>query len=304
MGSALAGHVAIITGASRGMGRAIALRLAAEGARLLLTGRTLEDGSHELPGGMRGTVREIEALGGSAIAMQADLSDPYLDRAAILQRAREAWDRPVDILVNNAAAPREFQHRFQDVPHASFRDTLEVNVWSAWELTQLAVPGMRELGGGWVVNVSSRSAGPIPGPPFRPSPVGSQSLYGGSKAMLDRITSGAAMDLYDDRIAVNALAPEAAIATENAVRQLELPPEICEPLETFAEATVALCSCDPARLTGRATYSLSLLVELGRPVYGLDGKDLLPGWQPDEIDRARLRPGYLDAARELERPRG
>jgi len=64
-------------------------------------------------------------------------------------------------------------------------------------------------------------------------------------------------------------------------------------METFVEATIALCTCDPKVLTGRITYSLSLLVELGRPVRSIDGSALVPGWQPDEIDRARLTPSYL-----------
>jgi NAD(P)-dependent dehydrogenase (short-subunit alcohol dehydrogenase family) len=152
---------------------------------------------------------------------------------------------------------------------------------------------MRARGAGWIVNVSSRAAGPNAGPPFRPSPVGSQALYGGTKAMLDRITTAAAMDLYADHIAVNTLAPEAAVATENARSWLELPESICEPEETMAEAALALATCDPRTCTGRITYSLSLLVELGRPVRALDGESLVPGWQPFEIDRKRLRPGYL-----------
>jgi hypothetical protein len=64
-------------------------------------------------------------------------------------------------------------------------------------------------------------------------------------------------------------------------------------METFVEATIALCTCDPKTLTGRVTYSLSLLVELGRPVRTIDGSGLVAGWQPDEIDRARLIPSYL-----------
>jgi NAD(P)-dependent dehydrogenase (short-subunit alcohol dehydrogenase family) len=293
MAGGCSGRVALVTGGSRGIGRAIALRLAAEGAKLVVTGRSLRPGSHENAGSLEETVDEIRNSGGEAIAVRADLGDPSFDRRSFFVRAEQAFGAPVDILINNAAAPREFQHGFQDVPAASFRTTLEVNVWAAWELAQLAVPGMRARGAGWIVNVSSRAAGPNPGPPYRRSPVGTQALYGGSKAMLDRITSAAAMDLFDSNIAVNALAPESAIATENARKQLSLPASICEPEETFAEATLALATCDPKQLTGRITYSLSLLVELGRPVRTLDGRKLLAGWQPHEIDRARLRPGYL-----------
>ena len=137
------------------------------------------------------------------------------------------------------------------------------------------------------------SAGPKVGPPYPPSQVGAQVLYGATKAMLDRITTGAAMELFDDHIAVNSLAPEAAILTENASTLIKVPDNIVEPVETFAEATLALCTGDPAVLTGRVATSLSLLVELDRPVRTLDGDALLPGWQPAEIDPARLRPSYL-----------
>lgn len=290
---ALTDKIAIVTGGSRGMGSAIALRLAAEGAAVVVTGRSLTPESHANDGSLQETVASIEAAGGRAVAVRADLGDPDFDRGAIVDAAVQIFGRSPDILVNNAAAPREFGHPFQDVPAESFRTTVEVNVWAAWDLIQRVVPGMREAGAGWIVNVSSRSAAAAPGPPFRASPVGSQSLYGGSKAMLDRITGGAAMDLYDDGIAINTLAPEAAIATENATQQLELPESICEPVDTFAEATLALCTCDPKTFTGRVNYSLSLLVELARPVFALDGRTRLAGWQPDEIDRARLRPGYL-----------
>jgi len=111
--------------------------------------------------------------------------------------------------------------------------------------------------------------------------------------MLDRITTGAAMELYDDNIAVNTLAPESAVMTENASSLVSPPASSIEPMETFVEATIALCTCDPKTLTGRVTYSLSLLVELGRPVRTVDGSALVAGWQPDEIDRARLIPSYL-----------
>ena len=113
--------------------------------------------------------------------------------------------------------------------------------------------------------------------------------------MLDRLSTGAAMELAADGIAVNALAPEGAVATDNAMTVASIDPKRAEPLETMAEATLALCSGDPRILTGRVTTSLSLLVELGRPVWSLDGRALVDGWQPGEIDPGRLVPSYLRA---------
>lgn len=287
------GKVAVVTGGSRGMGKAIAQRLAAEGAAVCVTSRSAEPGSHELGGSLAETVEEITAAGGRALAVGADLSDPGLDRAAMLERI-EAELGPVDILVNNAAAPRAFQVGFLEMTREMFAETVEVNVWAAWELGQLVSRRMVERAApGWICNISSRGAGPRVGPPYADSQVRGQVLYGSSKAMLDRLTTGAALEVYPHGIAVNALAPESAVATENAASVVALPASAIEPMETFVEATLALCTGDPAELTGRVAYSLSLLVELQRPVRTLDGTELVAGWQPDEIDPARLQPSYL-----------
>jgi len=288
------GRVAIVTGASRGMGKAIALRLAAEGASVCVTGRSAEPGSHELGGSLRETVEHIAALGGRATAVAADLSDPGFDRSTVVKAAEDAFGAGVDILVNNAAAPRTFGIGFLDMDRTTFMESIEVNDWAAWELGALVAGGMCERGRGWIVNVSSRAAGPKIGPPYPQTQVGAQVLYGATKSMLDRITTGAAMELYESGIAVNALAPEAAVMTENAATLVSLPELAVEPLEAFAEATLALCTCDPRTLTGRILYSVSLLHELQRPVRTLDGRGLVPGWQPGEIDPARMKPGYLD----------
>jgi NAD(P)-dependent dehydrogenase (short-subunit alcohol dehydrogenase family) len=155
---------------------------------------------------------------------------------------------------------------------------------------------MRELGRGWVLNISSQGAAPKIGPPYRAIPmVGAQCLYGSTKAMLDRFSTGAAMELHDDGIAVNTLAPEGAVATENAKTVAGVRDDWSEPMETMAEAALVLCSGDPRELTGRVTSSLSLLVERQRPVHTLDGRELVAGWQPGEIDPARLVQPYLTA---------
>jgi NAD(P)-dependent dehydrogenase (short-subunit alcohol dehydrogenase family) len=240
------------------------------------------------------TVQAIEEAGGRATAYAADLSDPALDRGRIVRHTEDHFQAGVDILVNNAAAPRTFQIGFLEMTRQLFMESVEVNAWAAWELGQLAAAGMRDRGQGWILNISSRAAGPKEGPPFAASQVGAQTLYGSTKAMLDRITTGAAMELYEAGIAVNALAPEAAVLTENAATVVSLPESAIEPVEAFAEAALALCTCDASVMTGRIAYTLSLLVEMRRPVYTLDGRRLLAGWQPDEIDPRRLRRGYLE----------
>lgn len=295
MGNSCAGTVALVTGGSRGIGKAIAMRLAAEGAAVCVTGRSDAPGSHVQGGSLAETVAEIEAAGGRALARRADLSDAAFDRAGLLRDIEDHFGAGIDIVVNNAAAPRTFGVGYLEMTRELFFESVDVNAWAAWELGALAAHGMRERGRGWIVNISSRAAGPKVGPPYPVSQVGAQILYGSTKSMLDRITTGAAMELYDDGIAVNALAPEAAVMTENAATLIAVPASAIEPLEAFVEATLALCTCDPKVLTGRVLYSLSLLVELQRPVRSLDGRTLVEGWQPGEIDPARLRAGYLDA---------
>jgi NAD(P)-dependent dehydrogenase (short-subunit alcohol dehydrogenase family) len=296
MGRGCEGKVALVTGASRGIGRGIAQRLAAEGARVAVTARTLRPGDATYAGSLEETVDAITGSGGQAVAIVADLADVDTDRREIVHAAEFAFDAPVDILVNNAAAARQFELRFEGMHAAAFREQVEVNVWAAWDLVLAALPGMRARGRGWILNISSRGAAPKVGPPYRDVPmVGAQCLYGGTKAMLDRLTTGAAMELYDAGIAVNALAPEGAVATENAKTVAGVRDEHAEPMETMATAALALCTGDPKELTGRVTSSLSLIVERDLAVHTLDGGALVDGWQPDQIDRRRLAPPYLSA---------
>lgn len=287
------GTVAVVTGASRGIGQAIARRLAAEGALVVAVGRTVAEGSGRFAGSLDQTLELIRGDGGTAVAVSADLGDDA-SLEQVIRTGRDAFDRHPQILVNNAAARRYFELTFPLMTRDAFREAIDVNVWAPWKLAMDAVPGMREAGGGWIVNISSRGAAAIVGPPFIPKPVGAQSLYGTTKAAIDRLTTAAAMELYDDGIAVNTVAPTLPVLTENARVEAGLDERRAhEPPETVAEAVLALSECDARTVTGRVTYSLPLLVELHRPVRTLDGRALLAGWQPDEIDPAVLWPGYL-----------
>jgi NAD(P)-dependent dehydrogenase (short-subunit alcohol dehydrogenase family) len=161
---------------------------------------------------------------------------------------------------------------------------------------------MRASGRGWILNISSLGAAPKLGPPFTPIPqVGAQCLYGSTKAMLDRLTTGAAMELWPEGIAVNAMAPAGAVRTENMVHVAGSSGAPTEPVETMAEAALVLCTGDPRELTGQVTTSLRALVEHDQPVRHLDGRGLVRGWQPRDIDVKRLAPSYLAALGPIER---
>jgi citronellol/citronellal dehydrogenase len=290
-------RLALVTGASRGIGRSIARRLAADGVVVAAVSRTLRPGGGNLAGSLEETIELIRVAGGTAEPFAVDLGRPDLDRAALVARIEEQMGGPVDILVNNAAAARHHGATMMEVPREWFVDSVETNLWNTWDLMKAVVPGMRRLGRGWILNISSRSAGPRVGPPFAPHPLEGALLYGGTKAMLDRMSTGASMELHADGIAVNALAPNRGVATENA--SAVVPGWPSEPEETMAEAALLLCTGDPTELTGRVAYSLPLLKEFDRPVRTLDGSALLDGWQPADLDEGGFLPSTCSSTSRL-----
>jgi NAD(P)-dependent dehydrogenase (short-subunit alcohol dehydrogenase family) len=268
------GRVAVVTGASKGgTGTAIAIRLAAEGAKVAITARSLE--------GLEETKRRIEAMGSEVRVIPCDLSVPGGGRTELIARAQEELG-PIDILVNNAAV--NGYEPFEATTAEALERCLQVNLWAPWELMRGVVAGMRARGEGWILNLTSFAAELPPGPPFptnKPATAGFQ--YGASKAALNRLTIAAASECEGEGIAVNALSPQAAIATPSLVAAGWIDEVMFEPLDTMAEAALALCTADPAVLTGRIAYSLQLLVELRRPVHSIHGAGLVQEWQPADL---------------------
>jgi NAD(P)-dependent dehydrogenase (short-subunit alcohol dehydrogenase family) len=262
VGDRCTGRVALVTGASRGIGVAIAERLAAEGAAVALLGRTREPDGSTNPGSLLETASAIEQAGGRAHVVVADLADPAVDRAAIVAGVERALG-PVDVLVNNAAAC--FYLPMERVSGRRYTVMLEVNVHAPWELSQAVLPGMRARGQGWILNISSRVAEHPAGPPYPAFHVEhGATLYGLSKAALERMTTGLAAETSRDGVRVNSLAPVAAVATPGAVAMGLVPedPAHVEPVEQMAAAALALCTGD---VTGRVTTSAAILDELGVP---------------------------------------
>jgi NAD(P)-dependent dehydrogenase (short-subunit alcohol dehydrogenase family) len=282
MGKSCEGLVALVTGASKGgTGTALAHRLAAEGAKVVITARSRK--------GLERTRGDIEAFGGQVLAIECDLADPEGGRQELVRQTADHFG-PVDILVNNAAVGG--YKPFEDWTMAELEQMQQVNAWAPWQLMQQVLPGMRERGRGWILNMTSY-IGELPsGPPFANSlPVQLGSAYGATKACLNRLTLAAAAENQHTRVAINALTPQAAIVTPELVIARaagHIDPDFFEPLETMVEAAMALCSPAPQQLNGRIAYSLQLLLELQRPVYDLQGSALEPGWQPADI------PGHLE----------
>lgn len=279
----LKGKVAIVTGASRGIGAAIAKRFAAEGARVALVARTVEPGTSKLAGSLAEVADWIRERGGECICIGAHLAKED-QRSHIVPETIHAFGG-VDILVNNAA-----WCRYQPSCEQNSKDihqTYEINVIAPLQLTAQCVESMKSRGGGWVVNLSSATVRmPTPAPydfkerytefHLKHGP----SIYASSKAALERLTAGMAIELSPFNIAVNTVAPVEAVASEGAEHFGTVDSGAhMEPAEAMAEATLELSSRPASGLSGRILLSLDLLRELGiHCVKTLDGTETLPGY--------------------------
>lgn len=264
-------RVVLVTGASRGIGRAIARRFAAEGASVVLSASRLGEHRKRI-GTLEEAVAEIKAEGGLAAPVVANLSDEEA-RSDLIARASEPFG-PIDVLVNNAAGSR--MSLPSESTLAERRFMFELNVNAPVDLAQQALPGMREKGAGWILNLTGGAAhqSPVPYRDTRESAliVGS---YGATKAALERYTEALAHELVSDGIFVNALAPVAIVLTQSAeyVRDIaERNPDLLEPVETMAEAALELCS---GRHVGKIVFSRGLLHSVARDVRSLDGTEVL-----------------------------
>jgi NAD(P)-dependent dehydrogenase (short-subunit alcohol dehydrogenase family) len=269
MGNRLQGRRVLITGASRGIGAAIAERVAAEGADVVITARTYEKHDH-LPGSLTETAERLAAYGGKVGVVIADLTDET-DRARVVPEAAEQLDGHVEIVVNNAAA--SIQKPLQGFSVKRRNIMFEVNVNAPLDLALAAVPAMETAGEGWIVNVSSGSAKLWPGPPAEYSDTAINiSAYGASKAALNRITNGLAMELYGTGIRVNTVEPRAAVLSEGAAELVggRLRADQIESMEQMVEGTLVLCDCPPD-VTGQITVSLDNIERYGLTVHNLDG---------------------------------
>ncbi|WP_018312674.1 SDR family NAD(P)-dependent oxidoreductase [Cupriavidus sp. UYPR2.512] len=266
----LTGKIALVTGASRGIGRAIAQRFAAEGALVVATARRAGESEDE-PGTLAETVGQIRRQGGRAIALAADLEDPAQRDNVVAQAASAAGG--LDILVNNAGMAE--YSGIESMPLEIFDRTVGHYLRIPFVLSRAAIPLMRARGAGWILNLGSVTA-LSPARPYQDfDRAGGATAYAAVKAAINRFTEGLAAELEADNIAVNSVAPSTAIRTPGSERYI---PDgyPTEPVEYLVETALALCSV-PARLrTGHIAHSLHFPLAHGLNVRTLDGQGMLP----------------------------
>jgi 3-oxoacyl-[acyl-carrier protein] reductase len=230
---ALAGRIALVTGSTRGIGRAIALALAREGADIVVHGRAASDhaASAEV---------EIRRLGRRAASVAADFLRP--EAAERLVVAAESALGPIDILVNNAAIARPIP--IENVTLADWNEHVAINLTATFVATRAVLPGMRARRWGRIINVSSAAAqmGGVIGP-----------HYAATKAGMLGLTHGYAGLLAPEGITVNAIAP-ALIETDMIADNARARPDVI-PVGRFGHvddvAAVAVLLATVGYITGQ-----------------------------------------------------
>ncbi len=264
----LAGHCALVTGASRGIGRAIARRLAAHGAAVaVVSSPRSAEALHE-------TCAQIEGAGGRALALVTDLADAA-ERSTLVARAQEQLG-PIDILVNNAAANSAYVPPSRIDRHA--REALfNINLQVPIDLIQQALPAMRQQNWGRIVNLSSEMARQPPIPyPGSAKLIHALALYGCAKAALERYTLALAAELQGSGVHVNAVMPYKIAHTEAAQPVVDAlgaaHPDWIEPVEMMAEAAYRLID---SSISGWIAVSREVLQRTQSPLHALDGCTVL-----------------------------
>jgi 3-oxoacyl-[acyl-carrier protein] reductase len=295
MNRKLSGKTALVTGSSRGIGRAIAQRLAAEGATVAVTARahrlslsTRVGVTSAIPGTIGETIALIENVGGTAFGLTADLENAEA-RGGLVDAVLNRMGR-IDILVNNAGFAD--YSPIEEMSLETFDRTVEHYLRTPFVLTKAATPHMRKQGGGWIVNIGS-ATGVAPVRPYREyNKTSGDVIYASCKAALHRFTQGVAAELLDDNIAVNCVGPSTAVRTPGAA---QLIPDAfpTEPVEYLAETVLAMCHLPAAERTGLVAFSLHYPWSQQLPVHTLDGTSLLPPLEPPPTANPNILPAGL-----------
>ncbi len=254
MDKELSGKIAIVTGASRGIGKQIAIELGRAGAKVGVLARTVNEKERRdnLPGTIYTTVQEIESLGGAAIAVRCDITREEEVSQAVAQ-VNNSYG-PVDILVNNAGVTAPMSFLQLTAKHWDL--VMSVNLLGMFLCTKMVLPHMVERGKGSIINMSSVLARRIQ----------MSIAYGASKAAIERFTLGLAGEMRRHNVAVNALCPDFT-ATE-AVRAFmpNVDTSSWQSPVMWGRYAVLVASQDAQSLTGKVLDEAALREMFG-PVY-------------------------------------
>jgi len=258
----LAGKVAVVTGATRGLGKGIALGLGEAGATVYVTGRTEHEGDAELPGGLATTAAEVTRLGGNGIAVRCD---HRIDREVEEVFSRVAIEQGrLDLLINNAlgSPPQRLLwggHRFWQVPVSLWDDLIDIGLRSHYVAAWYAAPVMIKQRYGLIINVASHAAG---------SGKSSRSRvlmpYSVGKAGLHRMSGDMAIELREFGVAVVSVWPPAS-RTEGVLAQREVFGDVAkwrEPIFTGRVIAALAASNDLLARSGEALIIEDLAVNL------------------------------------------
>ena len=250
----LTGKVAIVTGASRGIGQQVAELFAAEGAKVVCAARTVNEGEHRmLEGSLARTVDLIRGKGGEATGVAADVSSEG-DCIALVEAARAAYGS-VDILVNNAAL--NYYLPTESYPTNRWVRCFAINVHAPFILAKEVLKDMVPRRSGAIVNISSGAAiGPGRGP-YEDKTVHGGVMYGATKAALERFTQGLAQEVAQyDGISVAAVSPSQVVPTPGTIHHklvTGIDDPKGEPPILMARAALLLASEPAAKVNGRVT---------------------------------------------------
>jgi NAD(P)-dependent dehydrogenase (short-subunit alcohol dehydrogenase family) len=245
--TSLAGKVAFVAGASRGIGASIAAGLAAAGAGVAVAARTEREGT--VPGTIGAVAERIAAAGGRALPVACDVTRPESVQAAVDAAVAEFGG--IDILVANAGVL--WLGPIESTPLKRWQLCLDVNLTGVFLVTKAVIPHVRARGGGSLMAVTTSGVGMTDR---------GSNAYWVSKAGVERLYLGLATDLRPDNVAVNCLSPSRVVLTEGwqAAGGREIPPEMVEPPETMAAAAVLLAHQDATGITGTIQRSETLIV--------------------------------------------
>jgi NAD(P)-dependent dehydrogenase (short-subunit alcohol dehydrogenase family) len=245
----LKGKIAIVTGASRGLGKAMAFELAREGACVAVAARTVEKGQGPLPGTIHETVAEIENLGAKAIAVRCDVSSEE-DVARMVERVRREYGQ-VDILINNAGITTP--DNFLKLSVRRWDLIMGVNLRGCFLCTKAVLPEMVDRKNGHIINLSSILAREIK----------FSIPYGVSKAAIERYTLGLAKEMKKYNVAVNALSPDFTVTEAVTTYLKDVDTSDWQTPEMWGKYAALVAAQKAESLTGRILDKQSLVELFG-----------------------------------------